>query len=143
MLLSIYSLLILLLVAKYFIEIPIFKSDKAGLKLFLDSYGTVFSNKKARLDITTSVLASFAFFCFLTSAPFIYLDYFKVPESQFGFLFALNVIAMMLGNFLNTRLVPKLGSRKMLHSGLILALISTSLLFTSAAETASHDDVQG
>jgi len=130
--LAVYSLIILLLVAKYFIEIPIFKSEKKGINLFLDSYGAVFSNKKARLDITTSVLASFAFFCFLTSAPFIYLDYFKVPESRFGFLFAFNVIALMLGNFLNTRLVPKVGSRKMLHAGLLLAVVSASLLFTTS-----------
>jgi len=130
--LAVYSLIILLLVAKYFIEIPIFKSDKKGINLFLDSYGAVFSNKKARLDITTSVLASFAFFCFLTSAPFIYLDYFKVPESRFGFLFAFNVVALMLGNFLNTRLVPKVGSRKMLHAGLSLAVVSASLLFTTS-----------
>jgi len=132
MVLALYSLIILLLVAKYFIEIPIFKSDKKGINLFLDSYSAVFRNKKARLDITTSVLASFAFFCFLTSAPFIYLDYFQVSESRFGFLFAFNVIALMLGNFLNTRLVPKVGSRKMLHAGLLLALVSASLLFTTS-----------
>jgi DHA1 family bicyclomycin/chloramphenicol resistance-like MFS transporter len=132
MVLALYSLIILLLVAKYFIEIPIFKSDKKGINLFLDSYSAVFRNKKARLDITTSVLASFAFFCFLTSAPFIYLDYFQVSESRFGFLFAFNVIALMLGNFLNTRLVPKVGSRKMLHAGLLLALVSASLLFSTS-----------
>lgn len=132
MVLALYSLTILLLVAKYFIEIPIFKSDKKGINLFLDSYSAIFRNKKARLDITTSVLASFAFFCFLTSAPFIYLDYFQVSESRFGFLFAFNVIALMLGNFLNTRLVPKVGSRKMLHAGLLLALVSASLLFTTS-----------
>lgn len=130
--LALYSLIILLLVTKFFIEIPIFKSDKKGIRLFLDSYSAVFSNKKARLDITTSVLASFAFFCFLTSAPFIYLDYFQVSESRFGFLFAFNVLALMLGNFLNTRLVPKVGSRKMLHAGLLLAVISASLLFTTS-----------
>lgn len=130
--LAFYSLIILLLVAKFFIEIPIFKSDKKGIRLFLDSYSAVFSNKKARLDITTSVLASFAFFCFLTSAPFLYLDYFQVSESRFGFLFAFNVLALMLGNFLNTRLVPKMGSRKMLHIGLLLGVVSSSLLFSTS-----------
>lgn len=130
--LALYSLIILLLATKFFIEIPIFKSDKKGIRLFLDSYSAVFKNKQARLDITTSVLASFAFFCFLTSAPFIYLDYFQVSESRFGFLFAFNVLALMLGNFLNTRLVPKVGSRKMLHAGLLLAVISASLLFTTS-----------
>lgn len=130
--LALYSLIILLLATKFFIEIPIFKSDKKGIRLFLDSYSAVFKNKKARLDITTSVLASFAFFCFLTSAPFIYLDYFQVSESRFGFLFAFNVLALMLGNFLNTRLVPKVGSRKMLHAGLLLAVISATLLFTTS-----------
>ena len=91
---------------------------------FTKNYLTVFANKAARNDILTSMLASFAFFCFLTSVPFIYLDYYRVSEQLFGVLFALNIIALMLGNLLNTRLVPKIGSRKMLYIGLFTGLLS-------------------
>ncbi len=130
-----YALMTLAWVQMHLIDIPIYRSEKRGLKLFFESYGVILGEAKARADILSSMLASFAFFCFLTSVPFIYLDYFSVSEQLFGVLFALNVIALMLGNFINTRIVPKVGSRKMLYYGLTLAIISgTTLLVVSAME---------
>ncbi|WP_404339535.1 multidrug effflux MFS transporter [Pseudoalteromonas mariniglutinosa] len=119
-----YSFAILVLVQLYLIDIPIFKSKHKGFALFFDSYKTVFSNKDAQADIASSMFVSFAFFCFLTSVPYVYLDYFNVSEKLFGILFAFNVMALMFGNFLNTRIVPRIGSRKMLFYGLGLGLIS-------------------
>lgn len=126
--LCVYSFTILLLVWRYLFNIPIFKSKHRGFALFIDSYRTVLSYRPARFDILTSMFASFAFFCFLTSVPFIYLDYFAVSESLFGVLFACNVVALMCGNFLNTRIVAKVGSRNMLLFGLGLASVSATAL---------------
>ncbi|WP_105200595.1 MULTISPECIES: multidrug effflux MFS transporter [unclassified Pseudoalteromonas] len=123
-----YAFSCLVWVQMHLIDIPIYRSEHRGLKLFFASYAVVLSEAKARADILSSMLASFAFFCFLTSVPFIYLGYFKVSEQLFGVLFAFNVIALMLGNFINTRVVPKVGSRKMLYFGLALALVSGSAL---------------
>jgi len=132
-----YSLAILIFVQIYLIDIPIFKSPLKGFALFFSSYRTVFRNKSARADIASSMLVSFGFFCFLTAVPFVYLDYFKVSEQLFGLLFAFNVMALMFGNFLNTRIVPNIGSRKMLYYGLSVgfvaggALLSFSILHLS------------
>ncbi|WP_046004637.1 Bcr/CflA family efflux MFS transporter [Pseudoalteromonas rubra] len=123
-----YAVVVMILAYFYLVEVPIYKSDKRGLHLFFDSYATVLTNRAALPDIASSMLVSFAFFCFLTSVSFIYLDYFAVSEQLFGVLFAFNVVALMLGNFLNTRLVPKVGSRKMLYYGLLLGLLSASAL---------------
>ena len=125
-----YALFILMWVQMSLIDIPIFRSEQRGLALFFSSYAVVLCSKTARADILSSMLASFAFFCFLTSVPFIYLDYFNVSEQLFGVLFACNVIALMLGNFINTRVVPRVGSRKMLYYGLALALTAGSILLT-------------
>jgi DHA1 family bicyclomycin/chloramphenicol resistance-like MFS transporter len=110
------------------IDVPKFNSHKLSISFFLKNYHTVLSNKMSRFDILTSMASSFAFFCFLTSVPFVYLDYFAVSEQLFGILFALNVMALMFGNFLNTRLVPKLGSRRMLYLGLAIGLVAGSVL---------------
>ena len=132
--LAAYSFLILAFVQVYLIDIPIHKNEKKGLALFFDSYKTVLSNKDARADILSSMFVSFGFFCFLTSVPFVYLDLYNVSEQLFGILFAFNVMALMCGNFLNTRIVPRIGSRKMLYIGLVcgfasgLALLTFSLL---------------
>lgn len=125
-----YSFLILAFVQVYLIDIPIHKNEKKGLALFFDSYKTVLSNKDARADILSSMFVSFGFFCFLTSVPFIYLDLYEVSEQLFGVLFAFNVMALMFGNFLNTRIVPRLGSRKMLYIGLVCGFVSGLALLT-------------
>ncbi|MGB1303525.1 multidrug effflux MFS transporter [Pseudoalteromonas marina] len=128
--LAAYSFIILVFVQIYLIDIPIHTSEKKGLALFFDSYKTVLSNTDARADILSSMFVSFGFFCFLTSVPFIYLDLYKVSEQLFGILFAFNVMALMFGNFLNTRIVPRIGSRKMLYVGLVCGFISGLCLLT-------------
>ncbi|ASM53727.1 MFS transporter, DHA1 family, bicyclomycin/chloramphenicol resistance protein [Pseudoalteromonas nigrifaciens] len=130
LILAAYSFIILAFVHVYLIDIPIFKNDLKGLPLFFNSYKIILSNKDARADILSSMFVSFGFFCFLTSVPFVYLDLFKVSEQLFGILFAFNVIALMFGNFLNTRIVPRIGSRKMLYYGLIFGLLSGAALLT-------------
>jgi len=128
--LAAYSFVILAFVQVHLIDIPIHTNEKKGLALFFDSYKTVLSNKDARADILSSMFVSFGFFCFLTSVPFIYLDLYKVSEQLFGVLFAFNVMALMFGNFLNTRIVPRTGSRKMLYIGLACGFISGLALLT-------------
>ncbi|MBB1384435.1 Bcr/CflA family efflux MFS transporter [Pseudoalteromonas sp. SG45-5] len=128
--LAAYSFIILAFVQVYLIDIPIHTNEKKGLALFFDSYKIILSNKEARADILSSMFVSFGFFCFLTSVPFVYLDLFKVSEQLFGVLFAFNVMALMFGNFLNTRIVPRIGSRKMLYYGLICGLLSGGALLT-------------
>jgi DHA1 family bicyclomycin/chloramphenicol resistance-like MFS transporter len=128
--LALYSFIILALVHIYLIDIPIYKSPKKGFALFFSSYQTVLGNKSARADILSSMFVSFGFFCFLTSVPFIYLDLFDVSEKLFGFLFGFNVLALMFGNFMNTRLVPRFGSRKMLRVGLAFGLMSGTALLS-------------
>lgn len=95
---------------------------------FLNSYKTVFSERSARPLIMTLVFTSFAFFCFLTATPFVYIKYFGVSEHYFGILFGLNVLVLMLANLTNSRLVSRLGPQTMLRFGLISALVSACLL---------------
>jgi MFS transporter, DHA1 family, multidrug resistance protein len=128
--LATYSFVILAFVHMYLIDIPIYKSQRRGLALFFASYKIILSNKHARADIFSSMFVSFGFFCFLTSVPFVYLDLFHVSEQLFGILFAFNVMALMFGAFLNTRVVPRIGSRKMLYYGLLCGFVAGAALLT-------------
>lgn len=130
--LTLYALVLFTLAYFYLQEVPIHPSKLRGAALFLSNYRIVLTNHKARFDIVISMLASFAFFCFLTKVSAIYMAHFKVSETEFGVLFAFNVLALMLGNFINTRLVPRFGSRKMLNLGLLVSFVSvTCLIFVS------------
>ena len=93
-------------------------------KSFFRSYYTVFSRQGVKLHIASGVLTSFAFFCYLTASPFVYMEVFGLDKSLFAILFSSNVGALMLANIVNSRIVSRYGSKRMLHAGTFFATIA-------------------
>jgi len=123
--LAAYSLVILLLAIRYLPEAKKSKRNIEGVS-FLGRYKIVLSHKKARLDLITSMMISLAFFAYITTIPFVYMSVFKLSEFAFSTLFAINVLALITAHFINTRLVVRKGSRAMLHSGLFVAVLTST-----------------
>ncbi|MEN0038088.1 MAG: Bcr/CflA family multidrug efflux MFS transporter [Cellvibrio sp.] len=136
--LTIYAALIFALVWKWLPEIskpiinptddPSIADQPKAAGNFFSGYKVVFSNPLARPLITSMMFGSFSFFCFITAVSFIYIKYFGVSEQMFSLLFGANVICLMLANFINSRLVTRYGSLRMLRAGLLVAVISAVLL---------------
>lgn len=128
--LALYGAMIFALVWKWLPEIsqPIAGNDDAPAGFF-SGYKIVFSNRQARPMILSMMFGSFAFFCFITAVSFVYINYFGVSEQTFSLLFGANVICLILANFINSRLVTRVGSLRMLRCGLVIALISAFVLF--------------
>jgi DHA1 family bicyclomycin/chloramphenicol resistance-like MFS transporter len=124
--LAVYSFIILLLVYRFLPEVK--REQNLAPVSFIQRYKTVLSNKKSQLNIVSSMVISLAFFAYITAIPFVYLTVFKVSEFEFSLLFAVNVVALMMAHFINTRLVSRKGSTKMLAYGLMVALCFSSLL---------------
>lgn len=125
---SFYGVIILFIVIKYLPE-AIRDNTKQYAKIsFLSRYKFVFSNREARLDIFSSMIISLAFFSYLTSIPFVYLNVYKVSEFYFSTLFSASMLVIICSQFVNTRLVVRKGSRKMLAYGVICAFISAVIL---------------
>jgi DHA1 family bicyclomycin/chloramphenicol resistance-like MFS transporter len=58
-----------------------------------------------------------AMFAYIAGTPFVYIEIFGVPPQYYGFLFGLNVIAMMLSSTLNGRFMPRFGLDRTLRFG--------------------------
>jgi DHA1 family bicyclomycin/chloramphenicol resistance-like MFS transporter len=69
-----------------------------------------------------------AMFAQLSGTPFVYIEIFGVAPEYFGFLFALNIVGIMIGSFINSRLVTRFGIRRMLAFGTSMALLGGGLL---------------
>lgn len=127
---SAYALLLLFLVL-ILLKMP---SDKdlntRSQKSFLGAYATVFSRPGVKLNIASGVLTSFAFFCYLTASPFVYMEVFSLDKSLFAILFSINVGALMLANIINTRIVSRYGSLRMLHVSTFFGTIAGVGLLT-------------
>jgi len=98
-------------------------------KSFFGAYGVVFTKPGVKLHIASGVLTSFAFFCYLTASPFVYMEVFGLDKSLFAILFSTNVGALMLANVVNSRIVGRYGSRRMLRVSTMLAMLAGSALF--------------
>ena len=127
--LGFYSVIVLLLVVKYLPEVVRDNNFQDVQISFLARYKIVFSNSEARLDIISSMIVSLAFFAYITAIPFVYLTVYNVSEFSFSVLFGINVVALMTAHFINTRLVTRKGSRKMLWYGLTLSVLTSASLF--------------
>jgi MFS transporter, DHA1 family, multidrug resistance protein len=124
-LLSGYSLFILVCVWKF---LPDIQPSIATPPDFLGSYRTVFAKRETRPLIASVMCSSFGFFCYVTAVPFVYIQYFGASEQLFGVLFGLNVAMLMAANYLNTRLVTKVGSARMVRAALAVAGALVTLL---------------
>lgn len=136
---SAYAALLLLMVI-ILLKMPSDKDqDTRSQKSFLGAYATVFSRAGVKLNIASGVLTSFAFFCYLTASPFIYMEVFDLDKSFFAILFSINVGALMLANILNTRVIGRYGSLRMLHvSTFFGALAGVGLLAVNLLELSYH-----
>lgn len=121
-----YGVIIFLLIWKYLPEIP--RNPDHPSMDFFSGYTRVLGHSGARPLIFSMMFGSFGFFCFITAVSFVYINYFGVSEQHFSFLFGFNVAVLMLANFVNSRLVTRLGSLRMLRAGLVLAFGCALLL---------------
>lgn len=120
-----YGALVLVCIWKF---LPDIRPAAAEPLSFFGSYKTVFALRETRPLIASLMCSSFAFFCYVTGISFVYIQYFGASEQLFGLLFGLNVVSLMAANFINTRLVGRLGSFRIIGGALALAgVLVTSL----------------
>ncbi|ACA86240.1 multidrug effflux MFS transporter [Shewanella woodyi] len=103
-------------------------ANSRSQKSFFGAYAVVFTKPGTKLHIASGVLTSFAFFCYLTASPFVYMEVFGLDKSLFAILFSTNVGALMLANVINSRIVVRYGSRLMLKVSTLLAMLAGSAL---------------
>lgn len=121
---SIYSLLIFLLALRFLPEIPRSEQTRnANILTTLSSYSIIFKQASARPMILCMLFCALALFSYVTGISFVYITYFGVSETAFGLLFGLTIASIYIGNFINTRLVPRWGSLKILKRASILAVV--------------------
>ncbi|MDA0110026.1 Bcr/CflA family multidrug efflux MFS transporter [Vibrio sp. La 4.2.2] len=63
-------------------------------------------------------------FAFLTAGSFVYIDIYGVTPDQFGYLFGLNIVTMIIMTSINGRMVKKVGLHGMLRFGLSIQLFA-------------------
>jgi DHA1 family bicyclomycin/chloramphenicol resistance-like MFS transporter len=95
----------------------------------LKRYWMVLSNRYAVGFVLSQCFALGGMFAFITGSPSVYMGYFGISETVYPFLFGVNVVAMMLFNRLNIRLLNHYAAQRLLSVGQAGQLVTAILLF--------------
>jgi DHA1 family bicyclomycin/chloramphenicol resistance-like MFS transporter len=72
-------------------------------------------------------------YAYLAGSPYVYITLYHVPPQVYGLLFGLNIVGMMATNWLNSRVVIRVGSDRMMQYGVaVTALAGLVLVFNAA-----------
>jgi MFS transporter, DHA1 family, multidrug resistance protein len=71
-------------------------------------------------------------FAYIAGSPFAYIDYHHVPTRLYGLLFGLGIVGIMVTSSLNSRLVTRFGTRRMLVVGTAVAALAGVVLCLDA-----------
>lgn len=72
-------------------------------------------------------------FAYLTGSPLVFISLYGVPPQRYGLIFGANVIGLMLGATINSRIVSRFGVDRLLAQGVLAAAVSGSALAAVAA----------
>ena len=89
-----------------------------------------FAGYATNIACTTAV-----FFAFLAGAPYIMVEIFDRPPSEYGEYFMLNALAYMTGNFLSGRLATSIGAERMVFAGSLFAVAGAAIMTLLALTT--------
>jgi DHA1 family bicyclomycin/chloramphenicol resistance-like MFS transporter len=56
-------------------------------------------------------------YAFIVGTPFAYIDFYEVSPQAYGWLFGVNIVGMMIANFLNGRLLNHMSSEQLFYRG--------------------------
>jgi DHA1 family bicyclomycin/chloramphenicol resistance-like MFS transporter len=97
--------------------------------VLLRNYGRFLTH---RTCLGYALIGSFAFagmFSYISGSPFVLIEVFGVATDAYGYFFALNAVAFMVGALLNGRLLRRRTPHQVLRLGLGLLVAAGALLF--------------
>jgi DHA1 family bicyclomycin/chloramphenicol resistance-like MFS transporter len=100
------------------------RANSALLQSFA-AYGTLLKDPVAWGHLLCGGMAFASMFSYITATPFVYIDYFHVSAQHYGFLFGLNIVGIMAGNFLNTRMVGQYGPLRMIMVSATISCVAS------------------
>src|SRR5690606_6862268 len=101
-----------------------------------DILGTYVGLLRDRVFVGYAVTIGLAFsvtFAYISGSPFVFQQHYGLSASDYGFVFALNGIGLVLAGQLNGRLVSRFAPRTLLRTGPTLSLTGAAGLVVAAA----------
>ena len=114
-------------------SLPPEKRTQPGIAPLLRGYSRVLTHRQALGYILSGGMTFGALFAFLSGAPFVFIEFYGVAPEHMGYIFTLNVLGVMAGGWLNSKLVITRGVREMMVTGIWLLFVGAVILYVLMA----------
>ncbi|WP_237068179.1 multidrug effflux MFS transporter [Microbulbifer guangxiensis] len=104
------------------------RRQSAPKRHLLRNYGQVLRNRRALGFLGTQACVSGSMFIYITTAPFVFMEYFAVPAARFPLFFGACVVGLITMVQVNIRLLKRFEPRQILLAGVALQLLGCGLL---------------
>ncbi|MBS1154740.1 MAG: Bcr/CflA family drug resistance efflux transporter [Proteobacteria bacterium] len=104
--------------------LPASRRSQSSLQQTLKDYLALVRDRRLLVYAVSGGFYYGGCYAFIAGTPFAYVDYYHVSTQIFGLLFGINIVGLMALNFVNTRLVGKLGAERIFRFGCWIAAIS-------------------
>ncbi|MFA0810376.1 multidrug effflux MFS transporter [Microbulbifer epialgicus] len=94
----------------------------------ISSYGQVLRNRRALGFLGAQACVSGSMFIYITTAPFVFMDYFEVSANQFPLFFGTCILGLICMVQVNIRLLNLFQPRNILLAGITLQMLGCGLL---------------
>jgi DHA1 family bicyclomycin/chloramphenicol resistance-like MFS transporter len=113
--------------------LPPAKRARRGIGGMLAAYAGLLASRKYLSYAVAGGMIYAGLFAYLTGSPFVFITLHGVPAERYGWLFAMNVLGIMIVASVNGRIVTRLGVDRLLDLGLAVAAIAGTALALAAA----------
>ncbi|MEQ8246770.1 MAG: Bcr/CflA family multidrug efflux MFS transporter [Alphaproteobacteria bacterium] len=117
--------------------LPVEKRTQHRAGEMVKSYGALLRNRLFFGYALCQSLSFAAMFAYIAGSPFVLIELLGVSPELYGFLFAAHVVALMVGSFINSRLVGRIGVDRMLLGGTVGLAIGGILVLVAGASGAA------
>ncbi|MFU2077130.1 Bcr/CflA family efflux MFS transporter [Avibacterium endocarditidis] len=108
--------------------LPAEKRIKRNPLQMLKNYAALLGQKNFMSYTLCITFFNVAIYAFITGSPFVYIEYFHIPEQYFGFLFGANIVGVIVMSMFNRKLVMRYPVAKLVKLSGLIAVIATVLL---------------
>ena len=121
-LLVVYGLLCFVGIAFGIDEVERERSSPLSVKSVAADYLRIVSHRRFMGYALAGGCAQAGMFAYITASPFVFIDFFELAPDRYGLLFGVNAFGLILASQLNSRLLKRYRSEKVLRTTLLFNL---------------------
>jgi DHA1 family bicyclomycin/chloramphenicol resistance-like MFS transporter len=103
--------------------LPLERRRPARVGSMAGAYARLLADKRYLGYALSSSFIYGGMFAYVSGTPFVYIELFGVRPENYGYLFGVNIVGMIIVNTINSRVVLRHGTDKVLRMGCLLAAV--------------------